>query len=101
MSGMVPKYCRVKYLGFEDYVQRIAGKASQRMYVVKKMLHLSTKPLASMMFKSFVVSLLMYCLPVLHTSICTIDKKLLRKVFNVAKNLRLDVGDLDIIVVFC
>jgi hypothetical protein len=44
---------------------------------------------------------LMYCLPVLHMSICTIDKKLLRKVFNVAKNLRLDVGDLDIIVLFC
>ena len=51
---MAPKYCQVKPLRFEDYVQRIAGKASQRMYVVKKMLHLSTKPLASMMFKSFV-----------------------------------------------
>ena len=68
---------KVKYLGvdidhelrFEDYVQRITGKASQRMYVVKNFLYLSYKPLASMLFKSFVVSLLMYCLPVLYTSI--------------------------------
>ena len=33
---MAQKYCRVKPLIFEDYVRRIAGKASQRMYVVKK-----------------------------------------------------------------
>ena len=59
---MALKYCRVKHLRFEDYVQRIAGKASQRMYVVKKMLHLSPKPLAFMMFKSCVVSLFMYLL---------------------------------------
>ena len=61
-------------------------------------MYLSSKPLASMLFKSFVVSLLMYCLPVLHTSIYAKDKKLLRKVFNDAKNLGLDVGDLDTIV---
>ena len=59
---------------------------------------MSSKPLASMLFKRFVVSLLMYCLPVLHTSIYAKDKKLLRKVFNDAKNFWLDVGDLDTIV---
>ena len=97
---------KVKYLGvdidhklrFEDYVQRITGKASQRMYVVKNFLYLSYKPLARMLFKSFVVSLLMYCLPVLYTSIYARDKKLLRKVFHDAKNLGLDVGDLNAIV---
>ena len=96
----------MKYLGvdidqelrFEDYVQRITGKASKRMYVVKKILYVSYKPLARMLFKSFVVSFLMYFLPVLYTSIYARDKKLSRKVFHNAKNLGLDVGDLNVIV---
>ena len=90
---MAPKYCPVKHLGvdidsklrFEDYVQRKFGKAIQRMYAVKKMLQLSSKPLASIVFKSCVVSLLAYCLPVLHTIIYTKDKKLLRKVLMLPK----------------
>ena len=107
LDGTNISFCeKVKYLGvdidnklrFEDYVHKITGKASQRMYVVKNFMYLSSKPLASMLFKSFVVSLLLYCLPVLHTSIYAKDKKLLRKVFNDAKNLGLDVGDLDTIV---
>ena len=97
---------KVKYLGvdidqklrFEDYVQRTTGKASQRMHIVKNFLYLGSKPLACMLFKSFVVSLLKYCLPVLHTSIYARDKNLLIKVFHNAKNLGLDVGDLDVIV---
>ena len=51
-----------------------------------------------MLFKSFVVSLLMYCLPVLYSSVYALDKKLLQKVFHNAKNIGLDVGDLDVIV---
>ena len=107
LDGTEILFCeKVKYLGididhklrFEDYVQRITGKASQRMYVVKNFLYLSSKPLACMLFKSFVVSLLMYCLPVLFTSIYARDKKSLRKVFQDAKNLGLEVGDLDTIV---
>ena len=97
---------KVKYLGvdidqklrFEDYVQRTTGKASQRMHIVKNFLYLGSKPLACMLFKSFVVSLLKYCLPVLHTSIYARDEKLLRKVFYNAKNLGLNIGDLDVIV---
>ena len=88
LDGTEILFCeKVKYLGididhklrFEDYVQRITGKASQRMYVVKNFLYLSSKPLACMLFKSFVVSLLMYCLPVLFTSVYARDKKLRRR----------------------
>ena len=68
------------------------------MYVVKNFLYLSYKPLTRMLFKSFVVSLLMYCLPVLYTSIYARDKKLLRKLSHDATNLGLDVGDLGVIV---
>ena len=54
----------VKYLGididcklrFEDYADKVISKASQRMYIVKNFLYLSSKPLARRLFKSFVVS---------------------------------------------
>ena len=69
------------------------------MFAVENFLYLSSKPLACMLFKSFVISLLMYCLPILYTSIYARDKKSLRKVFHDANNLGLDdVGDLDTIV---
>ena len=57
------------------------SKASQRMFVVENFLYLSSKPLACMKFKSFGISLLMYCLPILYTSIYATDKKSRRKVF--------------------
>ena len=86
-------------LRYADYVQKIAAKASQRMFAVENLLYLSSKPPACMIFKSFVISLLMHCLPILYTSIYARDKKSLRKVFHDASNLGLDgVGDLDTIV---
>lgn len=51
-----------------------------------------------MLIKTVVVSLMLYCLPVLHTSIHANETKLLRNVLNEAKKLGLDVGDFDIIV---
>ena len=85
-------------LRFEDYVQRTTGKASQRMYVFKKKMYLSSKPLACILIKSIVVSHLIYCLPVLFTGIYARDKKALRNVFQDAQNLGLEVGYLDTIV---
>ena len=82
-------------LRYADYVQKIAAKASQRMFAVENLLYLSSKAPACMIFKSFVISLLMYCLPILYTSIYARDKKSLRKVFHDANNLGLGhVGDL-------
>ena len=57
LDGTEISFCdKVKYPGvdidnklrYEDYVQRIAGKASQRMFVVKNFLYLSSKLLGWM-----------------------------------------------------
>ena len=52
-----------------------------RMYIVKKFVYLSSKPLSNMLFKSFIVSVIIYCLPISFTSIYASDKKCMRKVF--------------------
>ena len=97
---------KVTYLGvlldqklrFEDHVQSVVSKAEQRMYIVRNFVHLSTVPLATMLFKSFIVSLLTYCLPILYTHVFAKDKKCLRKFFKEAANLGLEVGDLDSLI---
>ena len=43
-------------------------KASQRMFIVKN-LYLSTKPLARILLKSFVASLIMHCLQVRYAAV--------------------------------
>ena len=108
LDGTEISFCDIdNYLGvdidnklrYEDYVQKIAGIASQRMFVARNFLYPSSKPLVSMLFYSFVIAILMHCLPTLYTSIYARDKKSLRKVFHDASNLGLDdVGNLDTIV---
>ena len=51
-----------------------------------------------MLFKSFIISLLTYCLPVLYTHVFARDKKCLRKLFKDAGKLDLDVGNLDSLI---
>ena len=54
---------------------------------------------SSMLFKSFIVSILTYCLPVLYTSIYAKDKKRLRKFFKDANNLNIpNISELDCII---
>ena len=94
---------KVTYLGimldqklrFEEHIQSVVSKSEQRMYIVRNFVHLSTIPLATMLFKSFIVSLLTYCLPVLYTTIFAKDKKRLSKFFDQASKLKLQVDDLD------
>ena len=43
-----------------------------------------------MLIEGFVVSLLMYCLPILYTSLYSRDKKEMRKIFKDAEKLGLD-----------
>ena len=72
---------------------------NERMYIIKNFLYLSTKPLACMLFKSFIVSLIMYCLPVLYHTIYQRDKKDMRKIFKDASSLGLQLNyDLDTLV---
>ena len=102
LNGTEISFCSsVKYLGvevddrlrFEDHIENIVTKANQRMYIVRNFLYLSTKPLACMLFKSFVLSLLMYCLPILYTSLFSRSKKDIRDV--VKRALRLGLEDID------
>ena len=94
----------VKYLGvriddklrFEEHINSVATKASQRMYIVRNFVYLSSTTLASMLFKSFIISLLTYCLPILYTSLYAKDKKQLRHFFKEALKLGIkDLGDID------
>ena len=69
------------------------------MYIVKNFLYLSTKPLACMLFKSFIVTLIMYCRPVLYPAMYQRDKKDTRQIFKDAHSLGLELGyDLDSLV---
>ena len=68
---------------------------SQRMYIVKNFVYLSSKPLSNMLFKSFIVSLISYCLPILYTSIHASDKKCIRKVFKDAIKLGIEHPGID------
>ena len=80
----------------QDYMESIVSKAHQRMYIVKTFLFFSSVPLASMLFKSFIVSLLTYCLPILYTNLYAKDKKSLRYFFKEAQKLGIeDAGDID------
>ena len=108
LNGSVISFCEsTKYLGveidqklrFEAHIQNVVRKANQRMYIIKNFLYLSTKPLACMLFKSFIVSLIMYCLPVLYPAIYQRDKKDMRKIFKDASSLGLQLNyDLDTLV---
>ena len=87
-------YVRSK-VRFEEHIQSVVSKAEQRMYIVRNVVHLGTIPLATMLFKSFIVSLLTYCLPVLYTTIFAKDKKRFSKFLDQASKLKLQVDDLD------
>ena len=97
----------VKYLGvlidnklrFESHIDNLVTKASQRMHIVKTFCHTSTKLLSSMLFKSFIISILTYCLPILYTSVYAKNKKRMRKFFKDAYHLNIqNISDLDSIM---
>ena len=89
----------VNKLRFECHVDNLVTKASQRMHIVRTFCYTSTKLLSSMLFKSFIISILTYCLPILYTSIYAKDKKRLRKFFKDANRLSIEnISDLDSII---
>ena len=60
---------KVKYLGvivdqdlrFHEHVQSVVTTAARRMYIVKNFAYFSSKHLANILFKSFIMSLISYC----------------------------------------
>ena len=65
------------------------------MYIVKNFVYFSSKPLANMLFKSFIMSLISYCLPIIFTCIYASDKKAIRKIFKVCFKLGIEYHDID------
>ena len=93
----------VNYLGvqihnklrFEEHINSVATRASQKMYIFRNFVYLSSTTLASMLFKSFIISLLTCCLPILYTLYAK-EKKQLRHFFKEALKLGIkDLGDID------
>ena len=96
-----------KYLGvlvdenlrFVDHMENITSTAKQRMYIVRLFYNLGSKQLATMMFKSFVLSVLMFCMPVLFPSLYVKDKDKLRSIISSAQRLGLDsIADFDTLI---
>ena len=80
-------------LRFETHSQNVVRKASQRMYIVRIFLYLSTKPIACMLFKNLMCQL-SYCLPVLYPAMYQRYKKEIRKIFKDANSLGLEPGSI-------
>ena len=81
------EFCdNVKYLGvfvdnklrFEEYVQNTVTKASQKMHIVRTFLYKSTKSLSIMLFKSFIIFILTYCIPILYPCVYAKEKRPMR-----------------------
>ena len=102
------EFCdNVKYLGilvdnklrFEEHVQNTVTKASQRMHIVRTFLYKSTKSLSAMLFKSFIISILTYCIPILYPCVYAKEKRPMRKFFKEADRHELPgISDLDTII---
>ena len=65
------------------------------MYIVKNLVYFSSKPLANMSLKSFIMSLISYCLPIIFTCIYASDKKAIRKIFKDYFKLGIEYHDID------
>jgi len=63
---------------------------SRRMYIVKNFVYLSSKPLGNMLFKSFIMSCIAYCLPIVFICIYASDKKAIRKSFKDCSKLGIE-----------
>jgi len=68
------------------------------MYIVRNFVNLSTVPLATMLFKSFIISVITYCLPIFFERLYASDKKRLSKFFRDALSLGLEISSLDNLV---
>jgi len=94
---------KVRYLGvlvdqnlrFHEHVQSVVTTISRRMYIVKNFVYLSSKPLANMLFKSFIMSRIAYCLPIIFTCIYASDKKAIRKIFKDCSKLGIEYLNID------
>ena len=97
-SQEIPLRDTVKYLGvmidcrlnFDNHVEAAITKSKQRLYIVRRFINLGAQQkVVNQLFKSFVESRLLYCLPVLHPSFKTQHKKQIKAIYKAAHRLGL------------
>jgi len=96
---------KVRYFGvlvdqnlrFHEHVQSVVTTVPRRMYIVKNFVYLSSKPLANyMLFKSFIMSGIAYCLPLIFTCIYASEKKATQKIFKDCSKLGIEYLNIDL-----
>jgi len=83
-------------LRFHEHVQSVVTTVSRRMYIVKNLVYLSSKPLANMLFKSFIMSRIAYCLSIIFTCIYASDEKAIQKIFKDCSKLGIEHLNIDL-----
>jgi len=78
-------------LRFHEHVKLVVATVSRRMYIVKNVVYLSSKPLANILFKGFIVSRIAYCLPIISTCIYASAERLSKRCSKIAQNLELSI----------
>ncbi len=83
-------------LSSSDHIVKVAKKANQRMYFVRKLTKFGVnKKILSLFYKSTVESLINFCIVCWHGNSCDKDKKYVKKVIKTAKRLGCDTTLLD------
>ena len=78
--------------------QLAVSTASKIMYIVKNFVFFNSKSLSNMLTKSFIVSLICYCLPTIFTCLYSTDKKSLPKLFKDEAKQGIEHPDLDTLI---
>ena len=83
-------------LRFSKQATSVESKCRQRMYILKRFaFYGASEQLLCQLFRSFIESCLLYCLPVYFNNLFDYDKKALRKIYPIANSYGALVGTLD------
>jgi hypothetical protein len=101
INGVAIEICKtIKYLGlfidadlrFNSHVKHIVTKARQRFYIIASFYKLGmTSVNLKLLFRSFVMSIVMYCAPVYFHHLTASAKSDINKLFKLASKLGIDI----------
>jgi hypothetical protein len=109
LNGMsIDQSTSVKYLGitldsklrFKEHVQNVVTKAKQRLYLVRRFSLLGAdNKLVTQLFRSFIESILLYCIVPFYSHLFSNEKKYIRSIFKTAIRYGANINsDIDILV---
>ena len=86
-------------LRFSDHCVAVATKAKQRLDIVKRFRLLgASDKLCKTLFKSFIESLIFYCMPIMFPSLLSDDKPQFRRLYSVVQKWGICADDFDTVV---